>query len=421
VAIASATLGLQTAAVGQGHPEIPLPTKADGIAFAPDSQTLLFGSGGIETKVPGPVVDDEEITVGLDTAGAPDSIRVDQRLTLMGLGDFEIRVPGPAMDVRALPGSAELPGLRKGAVLWQGFSSGTKVLAATMHLFPSLEAPRLPLRFALSATVAGKALRPGVAASGPLRVALTITNATGIPIGVRGAKADPTPVAAALDAVAAALRGGREPEPGTSGVPTRIPVDGPIGFRSEQIEAPFRFSGVVRFPPGSVRGLRVTGGSLPRDPAGTDVTFSGLLGGGGPLSHTLVVTGQAEHLALPDLQLRAQPALPSASLLRPPSAGGWLRSVLARPSMFDGGRLLSRLMDVVWRVARLQQYRQYVGNPVPLGPSSSTYLFQLAPVHAPPPLTAAPAARSLHGLGLIELSLVGFVLLLGAAFVWARS
>src|SRR5207244_4677075 len=105
------------------------------------------------------VADDEVITVGFDAAGAPDSIQVDQRLTLMGLGDFEIRVPGPAMDVRALPGSAELPGLRKGAVLWQGFSSGTKLLAATMHLFPNLEAPRLPLRFSLSMTVGGAPLQ----------------------------------------------------------------------------------------------------------------------------------------------------------------------------------------------------------------------------------------------------------------------
>src|SRR5438552_19202604 len=81
-------------------------------------------------------------------------------------------------------------------------------------------------------------------------------------IGVRQTRADVDEVAAALDAVAAAIGQGREPEPGTAGIPARVHADGPVGLRTEQIEAPFRFSGVVRFPPGTVRALHVTGGAL---------------------------------------------------------------------------------------------------------------------------------------------------------------
>jgi hypothetical protein len=419
--IAVALLGAQPAAIGQNSEEIPLPTRADGLAFAPFSQTILYGTTGIETKVPGPVDDQEVITVGLDTSGAPDSVQVDQRLTLMGLGDFEIRVPGPAIDVRALPGSAERPGLRKGAVLWQGFSPGTKVLAATMHLFPELEAPRLPLRFSLSMTVGGAPLQPGVPMSGPLRLSLTIDNATAIPVGVREGAADTEEVARALDAVWAALRGGHSIEPGTSGIPAKLHATGPVSIRSELIESPFRFSGTLTFPPGAVRGLRVRGGAVRRDPMGSHVRLSGLLGGGGPLSKTLLFTGQAQGLTLPDLHVRVEPTLPSASLARPPSPGGWQRSVHADPTSFDGTRLLGRLMDVLWRAALVEQYRQYLGNPVPTGPSSATYLFKLAPLPPNPAAAAAPGARSVSAVGLIGISLAGLALLLGAAVAWSRS
>src|SRR5205807_3467218 len=64
---------------------IHLPTVADGIAFAPNSQTILFGSGGIETKIPGPVQDAEAVSVGLDVDGTPVSVRVAQRLTVSGV------------------------------------------------------------------------------------------------------------------------------------------------------------------------------------------------------------------------------------------------------------------------------------------------------------------------------------------------
>src|SRR5438552_6141841 len=41
-------------------------------------------------------------------------------------------------------------------------------------------------------------------------------------IGVRQTRADVDEVAAALDAVAAAIGQGREPEPGTAGIPARV-------------------------------------------------------------------------------------------------------------------------------------------------------------------------------------------------------
>src|SRR5207244_3064081 len=105
-----------------------------------------------------------------------------------------------AIDVQGLPGSQDQPGLRKGAVLWQGFSPGRKALGATMQLHPDLEAQRLPVRFDLSITVGGKPLRPGSRLSGPLRMTISMRNVSAVPVQIREARADPRALAPVLDA-----------------------------------------------------------------------------------------------------------------------------------------------------------------------------------------------------------------------------
>ena len=174
---------------------IHLPTREDAIATAASVEQLLnglngplpsrSGLGGLETKLPGSATDDERITVGFDLSGRPDRVHVVQRLHLSGLGDFRFKVPGPAIDVSGLPGSEEQPGLRKGAVLWQGFSPGHRTLAAVLDLHPKLEGPRLPLAVHLDMTVAGRALRPGTPASGPFALTLRITNQSAMPVTIK--------------------------------------------------------------------------------------------------------------------------------------------------------------------------------------------------------------------------------------------
>src|SRR6266496_6216393 len=113
--------------VAHGAPgSVRLPTEADALAYAPNSETILFGALGVETRLPGPVDDREQVSVGLALDGSITKVRVAQRLTITGVGDFSFKVPGPARDVRSLPESASTPGLRKGALLWQGFAAGRK-------------------------------------------------------------------------------------------------------------------------------------------------------------------------------------------------------------------------------------------------------------------------------------------------------
>ena len=91
------------------------------------------------------VTNEQEVLVDVTPEGRVVRVRVRQRLTLSGVGDYFFQVPAPVLDVRSLPESQGEPGLRRGAVLWQGFSPGERVLAAELELDPKLAARALPL------------------------------------------------------------------------------------------------------------------------------------------------------------------------------------------------------------------------------------------------------------------------------------
>lgn len=61
-----------------------------------------------------------------------------------GEGDYQVRERGPARSARSLS-DLDPPITKFGAVVWQGFSPGSRELAARLVLDPLLEAPRLPL------------------------------------------------------------------------------------------------------------------------------------------------------------------------------------------------------------------------------------------------------------------------------------
>ncbi len=67
-------------------------------------------------------------------------------LVLRRLGDYRLTVPAPSRMSSPARGSESTPGLRKGAVLWAGFSPGHKVLAANATLDPRRRRALLPLR-----------------------------------------------------------------------------------------------------------------------------------------------------------------------------------------------------------------------------------------------------------------------------------
>ncbi|HEX2089301.1 MAG TPA: hypothetical protein VHI54_05120 [Actinomycetota bacterium] len=402
---------------------VPLPTEMEAIAYTPYAQMLLFGDRGIETQLPtGGVEDRERVEVGLETDGSISRVVVSQRLILSGLGDFQFRVPGPARDVRGLPGSATNPGLRKGSVLWQGFSSGREVLAAEVDLMPNLEVDRLPLEFDFRMSVDGLPLQPGKRASGPFEMNLRVSNSSEFPFGVTTAEADPRDVAPVLDRVREALRRGDQPVPGERGIPKAVPIRGRPSTRTRDVRVPFVVRGRVVFPPGSLTNARATGGELEGEGDGTVVVFRRMLGGGAPNNLLLSITGVANDLGLPQLSIRADPTLPSPNAVEPPVGDTWQEGLAVRPSAFEGTRMLSLLIETMWEVARIRQFEAYLGNPDYLrGDSNSTYLFRLSPRVAPPPPVPPPPPPRPGPLGIAAFVLGALAVVAGLGVLWSRS
>ncbi|MDP8955577.1 MAG: hypothetical protein M3N24_01260 [Actinomycetota bacterium] len=420
VAFLLASVGAD-AAFGQER-TVRLPTERDALPYTPYAQMLLFGDRGIETQLPGRVADRERVDVGLDTNGSISRVVVFQRLMVSGLGDFQFRVPGPARDVTALPGSATNPGLRKGSVLWQGFSSGREVLAAEVDLMPALERDRLPLEFELDMSVAGRPLEPGRRASGPFELKFRVLNSSEFPFGVETADADPGTLAPVLDRVRTMLARRERPVPGRGGVPKAVPVEGRIRNEARDVRVPFVVRGQFEFRPGSLTNVEVTGAARESTQDGTVVTFRRLLGGGAPNDFRLSISGVAQDLALPELVMWADPTLPSPRALEPPVGETWQEGVRVRADAFDGARMVSLLVETMWEAARIRQFEAYLGNPDYLrGDSNSTYLFRLSPRVAPPPAAPPPAPPRPGPIGVTMFALAALAGLAGLGVLWSRS
>ena len=84
---------------------------------------------------------DQRVRAGVDAEGRVVAVRVLQRLHLTGTGDYLIVVSAPVLDVRAGPGSQSEPGQRRGQILWSGFSSKRRLLAADAKPAPGAGAP----------------------------------------------------------------------------------------------------------------------------------------------------------------------------------------------------------------------------------------------------------------------------------------
>ncbi len=399
---------------------VKLPTEADAVAVGAGIEGILNGPRGIETRIPGPATDREEVRVSFGLDGAPVAVVDEQRLVLSGLGDFEFKLPGPASDVQALPGSASEPGLRRGAVLWQGFSSGRKALGATVTLLPEQEATRLPVRVRLSMTVDGRPVTPGRATSGALLIRLLVENTSAVPIQVIDGGMDPAAAAPVLDAIRDDLRHGERPTPGTSGIPASVSVEEPVTVRTAQLEAPMRVSGSIALPS---RAATVTvvdhGRTVTGDGGWPEIEFGALLGGGEPLRLVVELRAEVRGLRLPRVGMTVEPAPPAAGFLRPPAGQTWVDGLRRDPGAFDGRKMLRLVLDTMWRTARLRQFDAYLGNPDSLGPSRTTYRFVLAPPSsAAEALPEVPAGGPLRTAAAIA---VVVAVVLGGLVAWSRS
>ena len=341
---------------------IPLPTPGQR-ANLPANPTELLGPdrpNEIVNRAPGPIDDTEHVRVGLAADGSVVSVVVVQQLKLSGTGDFSLKIPGPALDVTSPPDAANKAGLRRGSVVWEGFSGGNKTLEATVTLDPAVEQFKLPL----GVSVAGGQTR--------------ISNRSALPVPVADGDADPVSLGRLVEQVRNGLSSGGRPLAGSGGVPGSLPARSSVSTAAVDVAAPFRLVGEVR-PPGAA-----------------PVPFDALVPGPAAPDGVLVVPAAGV------VTCSATPASPDPSSLSGVS-----------------GRAALRAVEVaLWQVLRAGDVSAYLGNPVIGGSSTTTYTYETARapalVRVSPPLKVKPFAIIVAVLAAVA------VLSLGAA-LWARS
>jgi hypothetical protein len=332
----------------------------------------------------------QQVRVGTGADGRPVSLRVLQRLRLTGTGDYLIVVSAPVLDVRPAPGSQSQPGLRRGQILWSGFSSSHKLLAADATLRPGPAEPFLPLRL--------EAHRDGE------RYTLTVTNATRTSqVAFQGAASAPE-LAQLLD---------RTRKDSLAQVRLRsqyLTIDGLVSQRPTRahVVAPLRVEGELRFPsaPSSAKGGTVHGRT---------VSFAVVLGDERALVHRIEVTGGGD----PRLHVEARPTN-LVRALAPPRGSSWSEARRRRP--LPAKALLQRLLDARMDLVRSDQFQSFLSNPDPQGRNRTVYVYETAPGRAR--ATGSPGGASSGGGGALMLLVAvgGSVLAAGAALVaWAHS
>lgn len=385
------------------------PSAADTIELPPPQADQLgggelFQSFGVPRDqlpgylAPGPLSNDERVEVEVSPDGRVRRVSDEQRIRVSGTGDYLVRESGPARAAVALDG--EPPVLSLGDVVWQGFSAGSRLLAARLELDPELESAYLPLRVGLGFTAAGRrgVLGPGRQVPGAGTVTLTVHNTTGQP-GTLPTAADVAAgrLAPALDRLRAeaGAPSGRLPTIRT-GLPAQLPVTG-AGSRPAVALVPLRLHGSL-----SVRG--------PGQPSST-VRIDTLLQRTASIS--LPVTGPGT-LAL---DLTAVPALDPVALTPPGGASSWTAWAAGGPTPAERRAALDLLVRAAATGARASAYSPYLGSQLePRG--RTTFTYRLAAEHA---AGSAPARLTPRPVP-IGLAVLGALALLGSGvLVWRRS
>jgi hypothetical protein len=320
--------------------------------------TQIAGLAPQETRFSGRLLNVERIAVGIDRSGAPVGVVVTQRLTISRPGDFTFLVPAPATKVVAAPGSQAEPGLRDLGIVWQGFASGRRVLAATVTLAPAAAAA-LPLRVSVERRAGSVAVRLENATHGRF----TVTTGSVAPGAVSGFLA------------------GLRREGTTMVVPSELALPGrATGQAAIGVTAPLRVRGTITVP-----------GRLP-------VGVSAVLGAGRPETRTFVVAGSR----LPALDLRVEPLGPLEILPGPQAPV---------PS-------LARLQRLLGSVALAWQYHHFLDSPDPSGPSTAWYLYRT--VERSPAAAAGRSSGGDDTLTIVLVSVLGAAALVGGAVLWAH-
>jgi hypothetical protein len=383
LAIGCAILAAVPAAHAQTQARLPGP-----LTPVRSEPPLVTGVPRIQPRFVGPVDSWEVVNVEIDERGVPRRVSVVQRLLVHGVGDYYFGIPAPATSVRAADGTRSEPGRRPGQILWQGFSPGNRVLAASVGLDPAAAARHLPLLVIVSR-------KPGL-------VLLTIRNATFTRVPSFTAAADPRQVARFLDLL-------RDP-PARLVPDTFVTVSGQIRQRSRVAVAPLQVSGALEFPAGALAGARASGGTV----TGSRVTFAGLV-----MKAPLRVEVRLSGTPRPRLRLVADPELPAARL-RPPTGRTWMQYV-GDGRGIEPRELLDTALGVALDAAVASHYDTLLANPDRTGKRTGRYVY----TSATPEVRTPGAERQRNGgrSWLASVAIAVGLLAGGAAGIvwWAHS
>ncbi|MBK5305175.1 MAG: hypothetical protein JJD92_00650 [Frankiaceae bacterium] len=395
--------------------ELPVPgaSRAQELALVCNKVVGALPDRCKASSVPGPVVNDEVVLVGVDGAGTPHRVLLEQRLLLTKVGDYVIRERGPARAAVGLVPDSDPPNTKFGAVVFQGFTPGNRKLGARLTLDAGLEAERLPLRATVSFDGGDgpQPLAPGGQLPGPGTVRVVLENRTAQPAELpTGSDADAAVLAGPLDL---ALRTAKAP-PGP-----RLPTTETTLPKTLDVSGPARRQGTQSVPLHISGSLRVTG-------AAAKVTGPGVtaLPDGGVVAGTLTAELRTVELAAEvdgagtlRLDLNVVPALDERVLAPPrdlPSWAAWSRS---KPPLAERRAALDLLVATAATGARASSYSPYLGADLP-GTGSTVFRYAFTP-----PDTVSAARPVLHprpGPIAIVLAAVALLFAAGTA-VWRRS
>ncbi len=360
---------------------------------------------------PGPLRNDELVLVEVAGDGRVTRVRDEQRIRVTGTGDYFVREAGPAR--AALPLGGDLPVLSFGDVIWQGFSTGSRELAARIELDPELESGHLPLRMRLSFTASGRSspVGPDGRVPGPGVLTLTLDNATGQQAALpTAADAPARQLAPALDRLRAAARGtdGRLPTT-RAGIPARLQVTAAATRQATQV-MPLRLRGTLR---ASAAGQDAPGQQTGQQSAGQQsaVRINSLLSGSARFSLAVRQPGKVA------VELTATPALDPRPLTPPRGAGSWAAWAAAGPPVAERRAALDALVQAAATGSRASAYSPYLGSQLePRGRTAFRYTLATARPVVAAPVRLAPRPAP------IALAILGGLALLGCgAALWRRS
>lgn len=413
---AAVSLALLAApAYGDGPVSLPEPGAARAQELALVCNKVVGGTPERckKSSVPGPVVNDEKVLVGLGGDGTPVRVLLEQRLVLTKVGDYVIRERGPARSAVGLVADSDPPNTKLGAVVYQGFTPGNRRLGARLTLDPGLEAPRLPLGVTVTydAGHGPRALDPGGRVPGPGTVQVRLTNNTAQPAVLpTGSDIGAASVAPALDAALRAARGPAGPRlPSTDTVlPKQVEVTSPARRETTQ-SVPLRIAGSVR--------IQDTTGSVSGDGASPVANGAVVAGTLSAELHSVQITARLDGPGFLDLDLTAVPALDPRVLAPPRGFATWAAWARSRPPQPERQAALDLLVTTAATGARASSYSPYLGADLP-GSGTTVFSYAFAPADA----VAAARARLHPKPGPIALAGVALLLLLvNGGLIWRQS